>query len=125
MCFRVKAQVSIEFLLLLVVSFSVLVISLYALQQLSDSASFATKRSIFLRESSFFYDLVKELCITGDGNTRIVEFPYEFEVLYDGKVMLKSDYGEMSFESGCEVQEGKVRGKVTLANEDGKIVFYS
>ncbi len=118
---NIKLQLSIEFILLLAVSTIVLGITVYSFQAVGESASLLGERASFLRESQFFYELVKELCITGDGNSREVFFSYGFDVSSQGEVTLNLSQNEMRFELGCEIEEKLVKGRVLLYNERGKI----
>ena len=119
-----KAQLSIEFMLLLAIAIAALAVTFSSFDSLLNSSSISTSRAFFLRESSFFYELTVDICITGDGNRRRVSFPYPFEVSYDrtnSMVFLNSSYGNMSYHLLCEVEEKIVSGDVFLINKKGKI----
>ena len=123
---RIKAQSSVEFLLLLVLSLAIITVFFSSYSSLSEASSLISSRAMFLKESSFFYELSKDLCISGDGNIREVNFPYEFYVKYykpENKVLLNSTSGNMSYFLSCEVEDALVQGKVKMINKKGKIVI--
>ncbi len=121
---RMNAQISIEFLLLFSVAVLALAITFHSFDMLSKASSSSTSRAFFVRESSFFYELTKDLCASGDGNIRKVNFPYVFEVSYrDGEVFLNSTSGNMTYPLPCPVEPSIIKGEILLINENGKIII--
>ena len=121
-----KLQISIEFLFLFTIAIISLAVTFYSFNSLSKSSSYSIGRAFFIRESSFFYELTKDVCSTGDGNVRKVEFPYVFEVHYDeinNIVDLNSSYGNMSYPLSCKVEDSIVQGKVAIMNNKGVIII--
>lgn len=117
-----KAQASIETLYLAIISFALVAIGIGALYYIGSSSTMLSGKAMFLKESAFFQSLTKEICITGNGNSREASFPFAFDVSYNnGIVNLNSSNGNMSYPLSCEVENTNVQGTVILENEQSKI----
>lgn len=119
-----KAQISLEFLLLFTISIAVLAITFSSFEKLYSASNFASNRAFFIRESAFLLSIIKELCITGDGNSRVISLPYELNVSYSSQqIIISSPSGNLNSEVRCEVEESTLVGEVKVYNEEGKIFF--
>lgn len=116
-----KAQSSIELLLLTLIALSIIAVGISALSHLAGTSQALSGKAIFLRESSFFSSLTKDICTSGSGNSREASFPHPFSVDYDdGQVKIFSKHGSMIYDLPCKVQ-GEVKGTITLKNSKGNI----
>ncbi len=120
-----KAQITLEYLVLSVVFLAVLSFSLFALYSLKESAD---KQNEFLK---FKFDVeridstIKEICSLGSGNQFPVELSLILNVSYleEGIVFQNGEF-DLPKSYACEVSgEDSLFGKILIENEDGEIIL--
>ena len=119
-----KAQLSVEFLLLLLLSFSLISLSLYFLSQLAEASSIMGKRAMFLRESLFLKEVILEVCYFGDGEKRTIELPLALTLHGNKEITISLSNSSLTFYSPCVVSSPYVlEGEVVVENEQGVVVI--
>jgi hypothetical protein len=122
----VKAQVSLEYLLLSVVALFLLSVSVVALLSIRDYSADASKAYAFRSSSVSLSNAINEVCALGNGNGR--------EVSLEVKISLDSEENDgwlVSFShadysmvraSPCRVHQAEnLEGLVYIENEEGEI----
>ncbi len=108
----IKGQVSIEYLLLTLVSFILLGVSISALMLISNTAKTSVQHEYKLRDKNLIQQIVNEVCLLGSGTSV--------------KIQLLSSYDSLSIESTCEVNvENNLKGTIIIENRDGKVYVYN
>ena len=122
-----KAQVSLEYLLLSLVALSLLSVSAFALLSIRDYSDEASKAHAFRSSALSLRDAINEVCVLGSGNGR--------EVSLETGISLGSEEGDdgwlVSFShsdysivkaSPCRVEASEnLEGLVYVENEEGTV----
>ncbi len=124
---NVKAQVSLEYLLLSLVTLSLLSISALALLSIKDYSEEASAAYAFRYSALSLGNAVNEVCMLGSGNGR--EVFLEAEISLDSKedsyswlISFSNADSSIVKASPCEVEEEKnLKGLVYVENEKGVI----
>ena len=116
-----RAQVSLEYLLISVVAIALLTISAASLSQIRDYAEDGSALLRFRSSSASLGDAVRSVCLLGSGNSRIVRLRAPIEVRWEDGLMQLSGESSVALAVPCEVQEKRVEGFVQVKNENGKV----
>lgn len=124
-----RAQVTVEYLLLSVVALSLIAFSIVALAHIRDSAAKAQAVFEFKSSATDLANAINEACALGYGNSRLVYLKREMAVtggggsrLYYAKFTDADSSLSLSKETFCEVVDAAgLFGKVEVKNENGKI----
>jgi hypothetical protein len=121
-----RAQASMEYLLISVVSLSLISISALSLLAIKETSSQGRETLVFRNSADSLSIAASELCALGSGNGREVllqaEIAVESENTEEGWLSRFSD-GNRSLvrKTYCEIESGRWAGLVYAENEDGKI----
>jgi hypothetical protein len=133
-----KAQVSLEYLLLFLVSLSLISFSMAALIQLKSGSEKNVEAIGFRSSSNSLFNTINEICALGNGNGREILLSTEFEVEFlettEGKMVRFSNLespnnpnvarASIVKKVFCEVEPNdKLSGTVYVENNKGKIIF--
>jgi hypothetical protein len=119
-----RAQVSLEYLMLFLVSICLLSISAYALMGIRDYSEKAAEELRFRHSASHLANAANEVCALGAGNSRLLELQHGMSVGYgDGQMRMAWPGLRYEKEALCEVETADVSGLVQVKNEDGLIMI--
>jgi hypothetical protein len=130
-----KAQVSLEYMILALVALAVLSISIFALLKIKDNAADSQRLVMLKHDSEAIFAAEEEICAGGNGNSRNIGLsgnePLHFD--YTGRTM-RFSYGNgnagvtarlsLSKNATCDGSiEEWILSKITMENEKGKIII--
>ncbi len=121
-----KAQVSIEYLLLSAVALFLLSVSVVALLSIRDYSAEASKAHVFRSSSISLSNAINEVCVLGNGNGREVSLGVGISLDCeegDGWLVSFSHAGySMVRASPCRVHRAEnLEGLVYVENEEGEV----
>lgn len=117
-----KAQISMEYLLLSLVVLGIIGISLAALQRIQANTGESYARIQFQKDSERVARVAEELCLLGPGNTREIGLsgPLDISQEAGGIILIRGSWQENAPIS-CEMEEETLAGNVILENVEGRI----
>jgi hypothetical protein len=113
-----KAQSSVEYLLLFAVSLVILIIIMQSMSYLSGMINTYEKRSHSLIAKELFLSTARDICYIGEGSSLIIQ-------LSDGVEVKENRINNIPYEMPCSIAEGNFSGMVVLQNRDGNITAVS
>ncbi len=113
-----KGQISIEYLLLFVLFLLLLSISLTVLLDIREKSEKLMAQKYYEVEARKLEHAINEVCLLGNGNKREVRIEKEVEV---GEGKVKGGEYEYKLKVYCEIEGGKVSGRVVVENVEGKV----
>jgi uncharacterized protein (UPF0333 family) len=117
-----KAQVSLEYLLVSVIAVALLTISVASLAQIKDYAERSGRLLEFRSSAESLGDAAYSVCMLGSGNRRDVFLRTAMDVQWENGVMRISNASSMASAVPCEVAGQKgIEGFVEVKNENGKV----
>lgn len=119
-----KGQVSIEYLILMLVSLSLLSISVFALFNIKSYAAKNTNLFMFKSSALSLSTAIREVCALGSGNVRSVDISVPLSIEFENSlVRFSASNSSIILPSHCEVESyGEVSGTAYVKNRDG-IIF--
>ncbi len=125
-----KAQLSIEFLLLLILSLAILFISISVLNSFRETFLLIEKKHLCYSLSKTLEKEVKDICALGDGYSQGIYAPCDFQLVCYGNewnITCKdnSTYSfSYTFTTDCVCSDAKLkRGNVIIQNVNGRIIL--
>jgi len=125
-----KAQASLEFLIILAVFFSMLVVSFSILMNIKHTGDESVRTSRLMMVANDLEDTVNEICVLGEGSRKTVRFPLEkvtIDVVGSGKNQhLKIVYmNETAYTDKliCEVDADNVEGSAVEVHKESGVVY--
>lgn len=118
-----RGQISLEYLLLGLVTLSLLGISLATLQTIRQNADAAYAQQLFQQDSDRLADTIDRLCLLGPGNSWEVSLQEPLTIRYasDHAYFERDGYREERAVL-CPIEDMELSGTVTLENKDNTIV---
>lgn len=117
-----KAQVSLEYLLVSVLAVALLTISVVSLAQIKEYAERSGRMLEFRSSAESLGDAVYSVCVLGSGNRRDVLLRTAVDVEWEDGVMRISNITSIASAVPCEVSAQKgIKGPVEVKNENGKV----
>jgi uncharacterized protein (UPF0333 family) len=117
-----KAQVSMEYLLVSVVALGLLVISVASLVQIREYAERSSALLEFRSSAELLADAAASVCALGSGNRRTVFLRSKADIDWENGVMRISNSTSIARAVPCEVSSQKgIMGSVAVRNENGKV----
>ena len=121
-----KAQLSLEYLVLSVILLALLGIALVTLVKIKDNADAQYAAIALKNDAETIYNAAQDVCALGDGNSRETTLRGDITVTSSGTTVVfsaKEKGQEFPYKFRCESQlSGTLNGRITIANEGGKIV---
>jgi len=123
-----RAQLSVEYLLLFLLSLVLLSLFVAGISSLERLSRAYSERVAFSKASHHLLMRMEEVCVLGDGNRREVllasPVTVEGKPTRAGKVVITSPQGwRVEEELLCPVEGAALSGRVVVANEGGLITF--
>lgn len=116
-----RAQISLEYLLISVVALALLAISVASLSQIREYAEDSSQRLRFSYSAEALADTVSSVCALGNGNRRSLSVHPALDVDWQDGLIRISGAGSMTRAVPCEVVPQSIEGYVEIKNEDGKV----
>jgi hypothetical protein len=117
-----RAQVSLEYLLISVVAIALLTVSAASLSQIKTYAEESSRLLEFQSSAKSLGDAIYSVCMLGSGNRREVFLRTTLDVNWENGVVQISDESSMARAVPCEVSSQKgIEGSVIVKNENGKV----
>ncbi len=117
-----RAQVSLEYLLISVVAIALLTVSAASLSQIKMYAENSSKLLEFQSSAKSLGDAVYSVCMLGSGNQRTIFLRSGMDVKWENGVMQLSSKSSIARAVPCEVSSQKgIEGSVVVKNENGKV----
>lgn len=119
---ELRAQVSLEYLLISVVAIGLLTISAVSLSQIKGYSDESRELLEFKSSAGMLGDAVYSVCILGSGNRRTVFIAAPLDVNWNDGALQISGKTALARAVPCEVssREG-LEGTVEIKNENGKV----
>jgi len=119
-----KAQISIEYLLLSVVTLAVLAISVGALLKIKDNAEKSQGLLLLKNDADNIYNSMQEVCAMGSGNIRTLGLSQNVHLESNSKYLSISNmWTSIPKNLSCEcTADGWFEGNIVLSNNNGKII---
>lgn len=123
-----RGQISAEYMMLFMVSLSLLAVSAASLGAIKDSAERGLQRHSFHNSAIALSNAINEVCAMGEGNRRPVELSRPLDVqpehTDDGWLIRMSGDVSIVRHSLCEAESASLaEGAVFVENRDGKARF--
>ena len=118
-----KAQLTLEYLVLLLVFLVLLSVSLTSLYSMQKSSKESIKIIKFTSEVDEISKIIKEVCALGSGNQRLVEISHSFEVFYfEEGIRFSFENNSISKSFSCEIEGASFfTSSISILNTGGKI----
>ncbi len=116
-----RAQVSLEYLLISVVAIGLLTISAASLTKIRGYAEDSGSLLEFKSSAGALGDAVYSVCVLGSGNRRSIFVKNPVNVKWENGAMQISGKSSMARDVPCEVSEKRIEGFVQVKNENGKV----
>jgi hypothetical protein len=118
-----RAQMSLEYLMLTLVSLCLLSISVFALMGVRDYSEMEAQRFAFRSSAVSLGNAIDEVCALGSGNSREVALHHKMSVERDGDGLVFGGAGlALARECLCEIEgPGDLEGLVLVENREGMI----
>lgn len=122
-----KAQVSLEYLMLAIVSLTLISFSLGALSKIKEVADVSHEILLFNSTVNSIYNSAEELCAMGSGNKLTVDMKTPLSISSSGKSVefSKGNYSAVKQFSCDFSSDGEFSGTVEIANKGGAIEISS
>lgn len=118
---NMRAQVSLEYLLISVVAIGLLTISAASLSKIRDYAQDESDLLKFRSAANSLADAAHSVCVLGSGNSREIFLRAPVDVKWADGAMQLSGESSMARAVPCEVSEKRIEGFVVVKNENGKV----
>lgn len=125
-----KGQVTSEYLLIVMISITLLFVSIGASFKIKDDADKSYQLLLFRNAANTIYNTEEEICVLGNGNSRKINVPVNMSILTDensGLVIFILNYpdsnGRIVKDFKCELYDDYELGSgdLVLSNKNGKI----
>lgn len=117
-----RAQVSLEYLLVSVISLALLSLSVAALLEIKEYSDSASESLRFRYSANALANAMEDVCALGPGNSREVLLSAEVSVDREEGGVRLSGHGSMVRPLRCEIPpESGLEGALIVENEEGKI----
>jgi len=123
-----KAQASMEFLIVLAIFFSMLVLSFSMLNNVKDVGFQSIDTTKLMMAVNDIENTVNEVCVLGEGTKRVIRLPLESaEISAAGEKVIQINYkGSTGYaDVVCKVSStpGTVSGRISIEKVSGEIVI--
>ena len=113
-----KAQASVEYLLLFAVSLVILIIIMQGISSLFGMTKSYEQRSHSLVAKELFLSTARDVCYIGSGTSLVIQLPDSVDVN-------ATKINGFGYEMPCKIEEGIYSGKVLVRNTENRITAAS
>lgn len=116
-----RAQLSLEYLLISVVALALLAISVASLSQIRDYAEESGRMLRFRQSAGSLAEAASSVCALGSGNRRSLWMDQAVDVDWQDGLIRISGEGSIARAMPCETDPKTIQGQVEIKNEDGEL----
>lgn len=121
-----KAQITVEYLMLLLVFMAVLSIVLATLYSVKESSENALEILSFDSQIELIDSRINEVCSLGSGNSREIDIIYPMNIsYYEEGIQFSYENHSISKSYPCKIQgENSFADKIIIKNEQGTVILH-
>jgi hypothetical protein len=120
-----KGQLSLEYLVLSVITLAVLALAIYTLAGIKNNSDKAMALLEFKNDANSIFNAAQDVCALGDGNSREVRLLDEMMAVSEDRAIefSKNNVNQsLVFKGRCTSEiNGKLEGTVVVVNENGVV----